>query len=853
MADRRPLKITEHTSYKWREKAMPLIVQLPTCRTKEEVLELIRLLIDKHGFKTRPIGGNERNGIITFQAGDQCALLAEHPINGLHACVELRALEAQQRGEGMPRTLREAVERWFNVPGGRSTAPDVTDVLLRRQDGLPHLSVTFAPGPKPSMPSVLVRDHGIGMIPAQMPDTIFSIHEGVKEGKPYLGQCFNHGGTMAWRASQLGVVVTRPDPLLLEGSGHHDEVGITVVTRNTSTPWGCFEYLVGPDGDVFTAPPEAVREWDVDQIVFNMTRDPMRHPEWLPSQKPTHKIQRTFAPGTLIIHHGFNVGDYHRPLHARRDGRSIAKLMDSLLADMPLPYRLNDLRPSQFAKLKRSTYKGARSVVMRGVTGLLDRRLAMQAEGAKTEEDERLFHVNLRASFSSPHLDGTESVRVKVYVLTGKQAHCHQDIAEDWNVLFTYGGVGQVVHHEKATFFTDRYRVRLSNLYSRLVVYVDLDTLSTDALMQLVMANRHGLQKGPVCDALFQAVKKTLGADASLRRLNDQFQRIGTQKASRSSKDYTSALAAKHRALGTRRTFVPLTEGVQPRRHRKPLPTDVNGPTFLEIESKLPIKIRPGGRARINVASNAPDGYQNPLLIKDREELLVDGEHPQESFYQGHASITVKARNLKPGKKGIIELRIGTKGGGGVIDVDVPFLFTDRKPTGNKGKNTQTTKEENSFGFGFDLDGVNEEMFPDFANQGWTPSTVGEVRPGSGKTLIYINKCNSRLRAYLNASIDSDREKNKKTQAFHDAVVDLGYFAMDYYNVEGNAAIPQAAWDAALSLWLSARNIKPTRTLTDFDDAALAASDDGDNGNDAPAVAVDENTAGAKDTPDDPR
>jgi hypothetical protein len=139
-----------------------------------------------------PLGGIENNfAAVGNQQGDPVAAFLEKPINGIDAVLTAACYAAgiDPKGPDAPRTMSEAVERFFDVPGGQ-----VGSLTPARQRELAENVYVVAVGSK-THPNYLIVDRGEGQTPAMFPDTFLSLLRSNKLTIPFVQGKFNSGGT----------------------------------------------------------------------------------------------------------------------------------------------------------------------------------------------------------------------------------------------------------------------------------------------------------------------------------------------------------------------------------------------------------------------------------------------------------------------------------------------------------------------------------------------------------------------------------------------------------------------------------------------------------------------------------
>lgn len=139
-----------------------------------------------------PLGGEENNySIVGNQHTDPTGAMVEKIINGIDALLMRSCFEAglDPESDSAPRTMAEAVERFFGVANGR-----LGDLTPREQTTLAMNLRLIAVGLK-TEPSYLIIDGGEGQTPRAFPDTFLSLAKANKLRIPFVQGKYNAGGT----------------------------------------------------------------------------------------------------------------------------------------------------------------------------------------------------------------------------------------------------------------------------------------------------------------------------------------------------------------------------------------------------------------------------------------------------------------------------------------------------------------------------------------------------------------------------------------------------------------------------------------------------------------------------------
>ena len=144
-----------------------------------------------------PYGRQSKNwDRVGVQTSEPVGALAELLINSIDAILMRKAKEhgLEPRGEGAPKSMIEAVRRFFpGVPEGRIAR--LEPGALERLAGQSILVGVKRVTKKHKYPTYTIADFGEGQNPADFPNTLLSLGEKNKEGIPFVQGRFNMGST----------------------------------------------------------------------------------------------------------------------------------------------------------------------------------------------------------------------------------------------------------------------------------------------------------------------------------------------------------------------------------------------------------------------------------------------------------------------------------------------------------------------------------------------------------------------------------------------------------------------------------------------------------------------------------
>jgi hypothetical protein len=211
-----------------------LFEKLLYAETEDSVDEIL----DKAGYLEDekvwyPFGGFENNfAAIGNQQSNATGALVEKIINGIDAVLmaECYVRNIDPESDKAPKTMTDAVERFFNVRDGR-----LENLLQSDQSKLADNIHLVAVGSKEN-PNYLIIDRGEGQTPARFPDTFVSLLKSNKIRIPFVQGKFNSGGTgilsfCGDRNYQLIISRRRPGCPIQSDDDTADLWGFTIVRR----------------------------------------------------------------------------------------------------------------------------------------------------------------------------------------------------------------------------------------------------------------------------------------------------------------------------------------------------------------------------------------------------------------------------------------------------------------------------------------------------------------------------------------------------------------------------------------------------------------------------------------------
>jgi hypothetical protein len=693
-----------------RKAAKELLARLAKTRSLAEARDIVGALETDHGFQWRAVGDREGNyGNINI-GSDPGHAFVERVTNALDAVIERESLRRAPRAKTKrePSLPREAVEDWFNVPGGRVANLDIVSGKAKgkskvtRQSLADNVVIKIFEGMAKKQPTLEVRDYGVGLTARLIPQTILSLNGTNKISKPYLAGAYGQGGSTALAFSPEGcLLVSRRHADLLDGDD--DLVAVSFVRFNELDPRqnknGRYEYLVEADNSV-----------------------PAIEPEML-----------DFDAGTSVVHFHMDMPQYAARM-TQLTG-SLWWLLQNTMFDPVLPFWVEERRTSQLD----AGQEADRRTIAGNYTRLMD-----------DKKDKVEYHNSVDVNLSLR--GGATTARVNYWVVKGQpDKPGEQSIAAYVDpyrpITFTFNG--QTHGTEERRFTADR--LGLAYLAKYLIIQVELDHLSAQARRELLSTTRDRLKQLSFYTDMREAICAALSEDERLHRLNEQRKEMLLSKHSEAEQQKMRERFARlmerfkagaDTAARSKGAEAPGRKVSQPgsRQELEPLATK-DEPTFIKIvNTQKPVSIRLDRHALLRLESDAPDGYLSKhvhaklTLACDPEGLIA--MESRSDFLGGRARMTMRpTEKAKEGQSGTVTV----------------FLFTpdEKQYTAKVGFKIEKPEEQQTSGT--QSRGhvqaptpipVHKDEWPTY---GWDENSVGEVKEDEKGTKIFVNMDNRHL------------------------------------------------------------------------------------------------------------
>lgn len=457
------------------------LLELLKADSAEEVQKLLQDNSFFRAVKWAPLGEDATN-ITTAgnQQEDPINALVEKPINSIDHLLlkeaKLRGIDPE--GDAAPKSMREAVEIFFNIPDG-----DIAKLDDKERRKLAENVRIIASGSNKT-PNISVVDFGEGQHPSLFSRTLLSLPRGKsnKNKIHFVQGRFNQGATGAlWfcGGDKFQLVLSRKTPELLN-DGQKDEWGFTLIRKrpysevaeDEKMTW--YEYFVDEDKKIFS---------------------------FLGEDLPILPDGGKMGSGVYIKMYSYDLGKYSASdvtLELWRD-------LNRKLFSPALPIMIHETR----------SYSGhSASKILVG-----NKYRAVKDENEKVN-DRIVFDSNLGKL-------GMRKVEVTVFVDRDKTGKPFRGVKSEFAtadeaVFLTMNG--QTHKTEPRSFFRrTELSATLDFLADYLMVHVDLTDIPRDIRDELVMTSRDRFRKGEIYNQLIERLTSDLKDNSILRRLNAEY------------------------------------------------------------------------------------------------------------------------------------------------------------------------------------------------------------------------------------------------------------------------------------------------------------------------------------------
>lgn len=455
-----------------------LCLKLASSETEKDVIQVLRAV----GFWNdrscwHYYGDLEDNySPIGNQQSKAEAALVEKIINSVDAVLMAECLERGINPEGSdaPRSVIEALERYFNIRNGR-----LSNLDTKSRATLAENICLVATGAK-SNPCYSIIDKGEGQTPNKLPMTLLALFKSIKARIPFVQGKFHMGGTGAFRfcgqhsgQHNLQLIISRRKPTIAKNEiddESREYWGFTVVRRENPGN--------GRRSSVYTylAPRNAILKFGTDSLPL------------LPESYP-EKFGGLLHWGTYIKLYEYNMQGLKTNVVF-----DLYNALSLLLPNIALPIRLYERRKGYGGHTLETTLSGL---------------------SVRLDEDKR---ENLEDGFpsSSTIVCMGQRMTALIYAFKREQAEKYR---RNEGVIFTVNG--QTHGHLPASFFV-RTSVGMAYLQDSILVIVDCSEVDGRSKEDLFMNSRDRLCTCPLRSEIEAKLERLIKDHPGLRKLKER-------------------------------------------------------------------------------------------------------------------------------------------------------------------------------------------------------------------------------------------------------------------------------------------------------------------------------------------
>ena len=508
--------------------------------------------------------GNQRSNAGPIEASaDEVNPIVERIVNSIESVVELAVARAGYE----PDSPTQAIEQLFSIPRGAARMLD--DVAAR--DQADQVAVTLC-GDR-SLPTVVVRDKGIGIHPDAFKDTVLALNQSNKGQKPYLIGMYGQGGSSTFDKCEYTIIVSRRAPEYLEDE-QEDSLGWTVVRKRLQGRAHVYSFLVAP----------------TNLAISQIERD-------------LHQ-SLGFGHGTHIAHVGYRgLGGFA----TQQITNNAFYTLNYRLFDPLLPWTLNDNRQGM----------GGHSRTMRGVPYRADHLPRVSGIGS-AEARRRGEQSAVRHHVTYEHrMDSGSTFLVEWWIFQDEQAtdgrrrHNHADRLAQYRdqtrryrqrvVTITRGG------QTHAALTADPFRRKgLREIARSVILSVNTDAMSFEEGAGFFASNRADFKsesERAVEDAINSAIELHIDELRSIER-ERQAELVSGKSASDEDK-IRQRLDPLIRAFHRNTTSTGVREDGTGRRSKEFQGKEI--PTYVRFARTAPLEVQPGTPSNVYLLTDASD------------------------------------------------------------------------------------------------------------------------------------------------------------------------------------------------------------------------------------------------------
>jgi hypothetical protein len=751
-----------------------LVAGLSEAEAKKLLLELLRAdsesdvtdLLDKAGYLNfkecwQPLGQTEGNwSIVGNQQSLSASALADKIVNSVDAVLISECLKAGLSPDSLtaPRTVEEAVERFFDIPGGK-----LTNATIEQRKMMSDKVFLIATGARPGdgsgkNPCYTLVDIGEGQPPSKMCKTLLSLPT---QGKPnkskirFVQGLFNMGGTgvLPFCGTQnYELIVSKRCPSVPETGPNASKWSFTIIRRlrpSEDDRISVYQYLA-PGGDLLTVSDESLPILPgKNPVVYS---EPLPYGTCIKLYEYGIKPDALRSPVTLALYYELSRQFY----------------------SLAIPIRLCERREGYVAHSSDITLTGMEVRLEDDRSGIL----------------EEVFPTG-----GSMPVSNLGDLPITVCVFKheiGRDGTRRQHWMGDKGIVFILNG--QMHAFYRPDFFS-RQTVDLGYLSKDLMVIVDFTNVPTSKREDLLMPSRDRIREGPDRDAIENALEEFLHEHEGLRAFNEKRRQEELQAVFGGDKPLEKVLGKLLRQSPTLANLFGFGQQLS-----KPTSFDwatragnYHGktfPTFFRLGSdELKIKkVSTNSVCRFHFETDAVNDY----FVRSRKPgmFLMAPNDVKKSFklWNGIATLTLKPRpNSVPGSK---------------LDVTVQITDSQRKepfqeislqlvvePPITQGKRTtgqasepqeektrfKKLKNGDDFNKGLELpkiEGLWKDVNPTWADHFSDDYDACDPKPHGHQLDIFVNMSNP----YLKTEVESSNQPGEKFLLENQFKYDSRYF-----------------------------------------------------------------------------
>jgi hypothetical protein len=430
-------------------------------------------IIDSHSIfndrnNWKPYGGIEGNfGTFEAQQNNAIPALVEKITNSIDATLikECKTFGIDPKSKEAPRTMIEAVEKFYSVPNG-----EISELGNIKRRKLAENIQIIATGNKKS-PCITVYDFGEGQNPEDFHNTFLSLHRGNKANIHFVQGKYNMGSTGAvvfCGDKKYQLIASKKNLTLIKGTD--SSFGFTIVRRhpldehdhenNVTTTW--YEYF---------CPNEKIASFKIENIELGL-------------------LNRKFDYGTIV-----KLYSYQLPTGSRGDvSTDLYRDLNQYLYHLPIPITVYE---------RREHYK------VRDVNKVIVGNRTRIITNAK-ENVERNIRFELNSSL------GNFSIPIDVIIFNSNVDH--REFIKNKSIIYTQNG--QVHGFEGQSFISQDLGFPLIKKHA--LIHIDCTGIPTEVRQDLFMSNRTHLREGPKTEKLRSEIVSLLKSSSELRKLNNE-------------------------------------------------------------------------------------------------------------------------------------------------------------------------------------------------------------------------------------------------------------------------------------------------------------------------------------------